>query len=625
MPPTPPPLAPQLTPSDVYGSNDDDADESVFRAASAEALPLPASQHTPKSLPITSPSTPTALANVNHQDNHAFKAEVPIAAAEGASSSHLTSLVAPTTPLTQAAERDLSAAHEYRFVGPNWNGKDLVESTLEQNWRWLRKQQLPSFGSFNWYSINQLPLWLRDARLNLRARVVDYLNGGSGEAHMVVAYLKQLGFEVELDSSMSQRGASCGIVAAVVALLLHRAGVNWQQTNVHSAADHDHIRLANMCQDEWASYPGNDDNVDDNHRPIDARFGPTALNRNPTATRFLSTTEIVRLVRSLVGTNLISEWFTVSALDSVILQITRDLYRVATDATGCTEVPLTICIPNTQFSTMKGCHWFTVAYSISANPQRVVNHRYEDVLDIDDEMIEAAVAAAEDTSSSSVPRLAEPTGHQSQPHPFTSKQRAQMEKMEAVSHKKNARADSISPLRSSPPAMPSSAASPEPIGHQPQPLPLTAKQQVALTTEQQVRLVQRYAMALEKKNVKIVQSYAMALENRNAQADITSPLMPSTSMSLSAPTGHQPQPLPLTAEQQVRLMQNYTMALEKKNVGMVQSYAMALKNRNAQADITSPLMSSTTIQSASSSQPTDHQSQSLPLIAEQHGETKCNP
>ena len=58
-------------------------------------------------------------------------------------------------------------------------------------------------------------------------------------------------------------------------------------------------------------------------------------------------------------------WLSVSALDSSLLKIARDLHCVAA---GGEEVPLNVCVSNTQHSNHGGHHWFTVAYSIRRIP-----------------------------------------------------------------------------------------------------------------------------------------------------------------------------------------------------------------------------------------------------------------
>ena len=94
------------------------------------------------------------------------------------------------------------------------------------------------------------PGWMshlvHNQQLCLEARVVDFLN--SYESHQLHQYLQHYGFDAERDSSCSQIGVSCGIVAAFAAVQLYVAGDAFLETVAHRAiVQPELVRAANVA------------------------------------------------------------------------------------------------------------------------------------------------------------------------------------------------------------------------------------------------------------------------------------------------------------------------------------------------------------------------------------------
>jgi len=283
---------------------------------------------------------------------------------------------APSSTPTKLAAAS-AATPATAFVGLKRKAPDQVaserllgETTLEQNWRALDEQGLPPFdvrredGGVR--RSDGLPVWLKDADLELHARVIDYLTPqGSQQSRALATYLRHLGFSVPRpgfgEAGSKQAGSSCGIVAAHVTTRLHAAmeisPTAWRTTSVADAVRKERIVDANERQDDWANSELTGADCDD-------RIEATTLARNPATTRFLSNDEVMRLVLTLRGDGRTRDipWLSVTSLDSTLRQIVQRLEDVATGRTAA--VPLNICVTNTQLSNQSGYHWFTVAYSI---------------------------------------------------------------------------------------------------------------------------------------------------------------------------------------------------------------------------------------------------------------------
>ena len=91
------------------------------------------------------------------------------------------------------------------------------------------------------------PRWLCDAGLELCARVIDYLPN-SPTCQDMCNFLERLGFRVTKnspeESGIAQQGLSCGIVASEAAVIMQRAGEQWEAVDVSVAADCECVRRA---------------------------------------------------------------------------------------------------------------------------------------------------------------------------------------------------------------------------------------------------------------------------------------------------------------------------------------------------------------------------------------------
>ena len=294
----------------------------------------------------------------------------------------------------------------------------LRESTLQQNERRLRELDLlNASGSLVSHCIAdphrwRRPTWLSNAlssaRLELHARVVDYY-ASSVQFDDMCFFLTQLGFNVATDTAedtgRQQLDSSCGVVAAAAAVSMQLAGSSWKSVDISGAIDDEQIRQANLDQDAWADRKARCNRCracrrHDNSEcetPEDLRFSPQELQSNALRTRFLWTTEVIKLAQlrwaahapaqpELPGppcfrcqgahattscpehnqppARSVGEWLTVTALDSATAQIARDVHAAASSHTAGVA-PMRCIIVNTQTSERRGHHWFTVAYTVT--------------------------------------------------------------------------------------------------------------------------------------------------------------------------------------------------------------------------------------------------------------------
>ena len=197
----------------------------------------------------------------------------------------------------------------------------------------------------------QLPSWLSHVlpQLELRARVVDYWADQNVASQNVVDYFRNLGFEVSLDRDAQQEPSTCAFVAARVVNDLHAAGETWATCNVRRAADHHWVQAGNLL------------------------LGRTS--RDEADCGFMASNEQVdELVRGFWQNDVPGErrldtnaWYPIpgaSPLDAVLADIVVDLHRVAIGGPTAAALPLQLRVPNTEVSTSKGLHWFTIAYTI---------------------------------------------------------------------------------------------------------------------------------------------------------------------------------------------------------------------------------------------------------------------
>ena len=207
-----------------------------------------------------------------------------------------------------------------------------------------------------------LPSWwtAAQAQFRLRARVVDFWRAGNDASQLVCDYLHELGFATQLDSSRAQETNACAFVAARVVNDLHAAD-DWTTCAVNRAADH-----------EWVVH-GN---------TLLGRTGPRQMHNGFMA----SGDQVEQLVRGFwqqdvhgteheQGTD-IGAWLPLpcaTALDAFMVELANDLHAAAISGT---PLPLRLRITNTQSSTGRGMHWFTVAYSMeywtSVPPRRAL-------------------------------------------------------------------------------------------------------------------------------------------------------------------------------------------------------------------------------------------------------------
>jgi hypothetical protein len=127
--------------------------------------------------------------------------------------------------------------------------------------------------------------------------------------HDMCFFLAKLGFDVTTDTAEDtgeqQLGLSCGIVAAAAAVTMQLAGSGWESVDVSAAIDHEQIRQANVDQDAWADRASRCNRCGacrrrDNsacEKPTDLRFKPRQLQSNGLRTRFLWTTEVIKLAQ----------------------------------------------------------------------------------------------------------------------------------------------------------------------------------------------------------------------------------------------------------------------------------------------------------------------------------------
>jgi hypothetical protein len=239
-------------------------------------------------------------------------------------------------------------------------------------------------------------------------RVVDYYTP-SVQFDDVCFFLTQLGFNVATDTAedtgQQQLGLSCGIVAAAAAVTMQLAGSSWKSVDVSGAIDHEQVRQANLDQDAWADRKVRCNrcraccrrNNSECETPMDLRFSEQQLRSNALRTRFLWTTEVIKLAQlrwaahapaqpELPGppcfrcqgahattscpehnqprARSVGEWLTVTALDSATAQIARDVHAAASsNAAGV--APMRCIVVNTHTSERRGNHWFTVAYTVT--------------------------------------------------------------------------------------------------------------------------------------------------------------------------------------------------------------------------------------------------------------------
>jgi hypothetical protein len=197
----------------------------------------------------------------------------------------------------------------------------------------------------------QLPSWLSHVlpQLELRARVVDYWADQNVASQNVVDYVRNLGFEVSFDRDAQQEPSACAFVAARVVNDLHAAGETWATCNVRRAADHHWVQAGNLL------------------------LGRTS--RDEADCGFMASNEQVdELVRGFWQNDVPGErrldtnaWYPIpgaSPLDAVLAEIVVDLHRVAIGGPTAAALPLQLRVPNTEVSTSKGLHWFTIAYTI---------------------------------------------------------------------------------------------------------------------------------------------------------------------------------------------------------------------------------------------------------------------
>lgn len=270
---------------------------------------------------------------------------------------------------------------------------------LTRNEEALAKLELPPF---NATPTGAPPSWLR--RLVVRTRVIDYLgNHGSDVARSVHGYLLHLGATSVFTNAngnlrLHQIGVSCGIVAPRAAVDMRSANERWQTVDTSRAVEQQWITLANsvianegqgshgtrfvsetevmfLANQFWASAQG--DQPEDPGPPC-ARCGEDHATAD---------------CEAFVGrvTHSASTWLKdVTSYDYGMRQIAEDLRRVVS-----TGMPTwSVRVLNTEDSTQRGMHWFTVAYSAELRP----GEQPDGVLAVDEDMdgdADGAAAAAD--------------------------------------------------------------------------------------------------------------------------------------------------------------------------------------------------------------------------------------
>jgi hypothetical protein len=251
----------------------------------------------------------------------------------------------------------------------------LDETLLEQNRRTLREFGLPQVWTRTELARvgDELPAWLTDSGLRLRARIVDYYAPAS-EKYDVQAYLERMGFDVKMETSRQQRGSACGIVGVAAAELMARAQCQtaggWWTAPMTTAADDNHVRVANEQQLHW--------------RSSKELIPASELQRNPLETNPDTNEDLLKLaqlkfeserrmdVQLYPGQSLFPlesnySWFNLMSLDATLVKIARDVRKVALDAAKA-PLPMKCILSNTQCSDRRGFHWFTIAYDIHHEP-----------------------------------------------------------------------------------------------------------------------------------------------------------------------------------------------------------------------------------------------------------------
>ena len=192
-----------------------------------------------------------------------------------------------------------------------------------------------------------LPPWWTSVQpsLKLRARVVDYWAADNEASQQVVDHLRRLGFTVDFDTSRRQEPSACSFVAARTVNDMHTAGEAWWTCDVRRAADHEWVRAGNLLLGRSA--PGE----------VDSGF-------------MAGGEQVEALVRGFWQNDAPTEpcvdlaaWLPLpcaTALDAFLVELAKDLQAAA--AKG--SLPLRLRVANTELSTSRGLHWFTVAYQI---------------------------------------------------------------------------------------------------------------------------------------------------------------------------------------------------------------------------------------------------------------------
>ena len=230
---------------------------------------------------------------------------------------------------------------------------------LEAHQQYVQSTGLPWFDQLKDAT---MPAWWRSVvpDLTMHARVIDYWAEGSDSSKLVVCYLEQLGFEVEFDTSRRQNNMACPFVAARVATDLYTAGEHWRTCDVSRATDPEWIHAGNLALGRTA--------LDEVNRgfmaageQVEELVGHFWHNDLPTEQLGHLSSTVPSWLHLPCAVSL-DHFFTQLVKD--LQQVKRHLDDVTARSNDGVVLPLRVRIPNTELSTSKGLHWFTVAYAI---------------------------------------------------------------------------------------------------------------------------------------------------------------------------------------------------------------------------------------------------------------------
>ena len=231
------------------------------------------------------------------------------------------------------------------------------------------------------------PAWaLAGAEFEMKARVIDYLNGGHGNSEHFANFLRLLGYNVTYDTAAVQHGASCGVVAAYATSRLQlakqfcRPGY-WAAMDLTSAVRRELIRKANVMfetspgrqNDNYTRFHWNEEVqkmyktwiVDDASDYVMRSPNPFYfVNKSPYKCAFCCTPDHLTYQCPRPTREFLPSALGVS-FDHGMLQVAKMTQKFLAEATLSHEELFTTQIVNTEDSRSRGYHWFTIAISIT--------------------------------------------------------------------------------------------------------------------------------------------------------------------------------------------------------------------------------------------------------------------